>query len=294
MLERPSHARSTIELPTRVKIDKRKFGKGKRRPANADYELVVKGDADCYENGRLAVVTRELPWKGEMQELLGHLKRVDYGRAARTGGMMTQSKTFGFMPRRALYRDCCTACALGRQYPQFHALLERLGMYASSELRDVHPEQWQKQLSEVQSKVGPEWRFSAPSLYTSGVINANHAVPYHVDGGNFKGSWNAMIVLQRDMQGGELVLPELRTSFDFSKPTLIMMDAQSNTHGVRNLRPKNSRAFRYSVVWYALSQLQKCMSPAEELARVRRVKTERAIARTGSKEEQMKRIKGGK
>lgn len=270
------------------------YGQGRVQPQRSHYDTVVSGDTDAYEeDGSLAAVVRRLPWDDTTKGLLNGLRTLRYQKQQRIGSMMTNTRTFGFMPRRTLTRDCCASCALMKDAPALHVHLEDIGVWASEQLRDVNPTQYQRQREQLTAHVRPEWRMREPSLYTSGIINSNHALAYHRDGGNFKDSWNSMIVLQDDMMGGELVVPRWRAAFSFPEPTLVMMPAVTHLHGVLPLRPRSRRGYRYSVVWYSLSGMAKCESFDEELARVRRLKTERSQARTASPEEQRARAKGG-
>jgi hypothetical protein len=84
-----------------------------------------------------------------------------------------------------------------------------------------------------------------------------------------------MVASQRGMKGGHLVVPKYGIAFGFSKPALIMFDGQSLLHGVLPMEKQTKNAYRYSVVYYALQQMCHCLSPAEELARIRTIKTDR-------------------
>jgi hypothetical protein len=90
-----------------------------------------------------------------------------------------------------------------------------------------------------------------------------------------------MYAISHDCAGGYLAVPELNIGFSFDRPALIMFDGQGLIHGVTPLEKRSKEAYRYSVVYYALQQMCKCGTLDEELARIRKVKTQRELKRAG-------------
>lgn len=88
-----------------------------------------------------------------------------------------------------------------------------------------------------------------------------------------------MLVFKRDIVGGHLSCPEYGLGFKLKNNSLLMFDGQSILHGVTPIQKKSASAYRYSIVYYSLQQMWKCMSVDEELARIRNKKTEREIKR---------------
>lgn len=142
------------------------------------------------------------------------------------------------------------------------------------------PKEYAYQDSKVR-QVLEEWRIPG-SVFTSGIINNRNALNYHLDSGNYEKCLSAMIVMQRGTSGGNLVLPEYdaKISFEGEKPRLIIFDGQGILHGVTPINYLTPDAHRYSVVYYPLKSLWKCLPPKEELAFARksRVESERKKA----------------
>lgn len=130
-----------------------------------------------------------------------------------------------------------------------------------------------KQHEQAMARVLPEWRMPG-SVYTSGIINENNALAYHFDSGNFRGCWSGMIVLPHRITGGELVLPQFRVAFRFKTPSVFFFDGQSILHGVMPIQ-RPSMGYRYSLVYYSLQQMWRCLPADEELLRAKEMRTVR-------------------
>jgi hypothetical protein len=211
------------------------------------------------------------------EDLLSACKNIKYQYADRSSGMMSQSRVLGFQPRIGFRRDFCSRSSMARDYPAYHEIFLRWAAKASSLYKGANPANYDKQNSQLEA-VRPEWRIP-DSVFTSGIVNKDNNLRYHNDTGNFQGVWSCMLVLQRDMQDGYLVVPKYGIAFTFSQPSIFMFDGQSLLHGVLPMRRKSNLGYRYSVVYYALKQMCKCLSPQEEIDRIRTLKTEREIKR---------------
>lgn len=206
------------------------------------------------------------------------LEEIRYGRSQRTRGMPSESKTFGSLPRVPIRRDFCTKSVLARDAPDLNARLLDLGAHSGAFLEEHHPAQAAEQRGLLKAKVRSCWHLPG-GLFTSGIVNRNNALWYHHDRGNFRGSWSVMYATRSGLRGGYLVMPEYGVSFDFGEPGFIAFDGQSILHGVSPLKAAHGRVARFSVVFYAMEGMGKCLDPAGELLRIRKVKTEREIRR---------------
>jgi len=162
--------------------------------------------------------------------------------------------------------------------PREHEVLCRYAECAGAELRRCVPEVYERQAEIVESQVGSCWRLPG-GAFTSGIANKDNALAYHRDQGNFNGTWNVMYAFTHDIEGGLLVLPELRVAVEFDEPSVILFDGANRMHGVSKIRRKTRRGYRYTAVYYALSGMAHCGTPEEELARIRDVKTKREHGR---------------
>jgi hypothetical protein len=242
--------------------------------SSADFDTVVHAPAALYEDGVLVglLLRPEAP----TARVLEMLREAKYQRAGRTGGLYSHSRTFGFRPRIAMHHDFCSACTFGLEFPELNDSLVQIGADLSETMRRYNPEQWEAQHGRVNSEVRSDWIMPGTGIFTSGIVNKSNALHYHRDTGNFAGSWNAMLVLLDGMHGGKLVLPSYRVALGFTGAEVVFMDAQRQAHGVEQMHPKTPDGIRFSVVYYALQQMRLCGTPAEELDRVKEMRTQRA------------------
>lgn len=212
-----------------------------------------------------------------IDQLVSDVRSIKYTYADRSSGMMSQSRVFGFQPRIAMRRDYCNAASMTREHPQQHATLLWWASYVSGCYAVTNQDRYAKQMAQLE-KVRPEWRLPN-SAFTSGIVNKDNNLLYHHDAGNFPGVWSCMIVLQQDMRGGHLVVPRYGLAFSFPRASLFMFDGQSLLHGVLPMQKRSSLGYRYSIVYYALKQMCNCLSPQEEIERIRVLKTTRELKR---------------
>jgi hypothetical protein len=130
------------------------------------------------------------------------------------------------------------------------------------------------------------------SVFTSGIVNQTSELTYHYDAGNFHGAWSCMMALSYDTEGGNLVFPAYRIALSVEENRLFMFNGSELLHGVSHIKKRTSRAYRYSIVFYALEAMKHCLEPCEEvkrarqsdIVRARRTPEERLVAlRSGRK-----------
>ena len=240
-----------------------------------DFNLVVDRDTDVMVGGELVVSYRVLEILPV--DLLRACQSIEYNETARTDGLVTRSRTFGFLPRVTLRRDFCTSSSMSTQHPEEHAIFCDTARMASAAYRMANPRRWERQ-SKALEAVLPEWRI-AGTPFTSGIVNQSNSLRYHKDAGNFADLWSVMVAFSADIEGGLLAVPELDLAFSFARPAMIMFDGASLVHAVTPIARRSSMAYRYSIVFYAMKAMCNCLAAPEELARIRRVKTAREIAR---------------
>ena len=78
-----------------------------------------------------------------------------------------------------------------------------------------------------------------------------------------------MLVLKKDMEGGWLCIPEINTRFLLKNNSLFMFDGQKLLHGVSPMNERSEDAYRFSIVYYSLKGMWKCLTLTEELLRAR-------------------------
>lgn len=249
--------------------------------ARKDVSRIIRAPFDLYSTtGELLAFARPPSDSALTQRLSAILPTYKYGTGRRSGGMLSRSATFGFMPRDDLRHPCCRAAQLHLAHPEAATVLEDAAGSMAAELLKTNPKQHAAQLERVQS-VHPRWRMRG-DIYTSGIINYNNTLLYHRDRGNFSDSWNAMMVIKKNASGGELVLPEYDLAIEYGNGDCIWSNANEITHGVTHVLPQREDGYRISIVWYALQAMRRCGTPEEELAHARAFKRKTAVARTSA------------
>lgn len=241
-------------------------------PANT---IVIDEPTIAYCDGKPAIgyyiVNRDL------RVLKDVLMKIKYSKTERTGGLPTRSRIFGCAPRVTIRKDFCSKCMFSIEDPHADAVLQEFGKVAEHYYKLTNPEvhAYHKRMVEG---ILPDWRMKG-SIWTQGIVNWNNQLRYHMDQGNFANTWNAMFTFRKDVEGGYLHIPEYNVSLACQDASVSVFHAQNVLHGVTPIRLKTLSAYRYTIVYYSLSQLTKCLSPEEELKRIKMIKTKREKAR---------------
>ena len=207
-------------------------------------------------------------------DLVEELKNVNYHTSTRTGGLVTTSRIFGFQPRlERRQRSFCNQTSLCKEHPTTEGILRNLASKISDQYLTNAPDIYENH-KEMFSEVLEEWKIQG-SLFTSGIINKNNPLSYHFDSGNFDKVLSCMLVLRKDMEGGWLCVPEIDTKFLLKHNSLFMFDGQSLLHGVTPMSEASEDAYRFSIVYYSLKGMWKCLTLTEELLRSRKIELEK-------------------
>jgi hypothetical protein len=197
----------------------------------------------------------------------------------RADGTRVASRTFGYAPRRPVYRqDGCRVTALADDYPDTQRTVMAYATRLREVLDDVAPGVVASSRKEM-TGVDGDWKMGE-SEWTSGVINRSARLPYHRDAMNFP-VWSAMPVVRRHMEGGHLAIPEYDLVLPCRDGWGVFFPGYKLVHGVTPMRPTRPDGYRFSLVYYALRGMQDCFTYAAERehARTRRTQREQEIAR---------------
>lgn len=251
-----------------------------KSPAEGSHVVVV--DSDTGET--VAFVTRlSRTRRAELrQALLSSDKHMSRQLRAKNS-MLGKGASFGYMPPKPMAgREGCAATALLNRAPDVEGTLDRLAVDLAEQFRELNPDQYAADSELLAEHVLDDWRLGEKSLWTSGVINQTTTLPYHRDGNNFN-TWSAMPSIRYGMAGGHLHLPEYDLTFPVGDGDVTWFFGKKIVHGVTPMRPrpgKESDAYRYTCVFYALQGMKNCRTYAEETteAAVRRTARERKMA----------------
>jgi len=244
-----------------------------RHAQDEDYDTLISEPTVIYEPGNAEPKIVYLLLQEDNSALIKALQTIDYKLEIRTGGMMAQSRTVGFLPRNTLRRDYCTATSCYVEHPDEHDIIVSYAAKVAHYYQEFAPLLYQQHM-EMTEKVLENWKIDE-SVFTSGIVNKNNPLPYHFDAGNFRDVWSNMIVLKRNVLGGYLAVPEYGLGFELRNNSLLMFDGQNILHGVTPITQLEQDSFRYSIVYYSMQQMWKCLPPRDEIERIQRFRLER-------------------
>jgi len=243
----------------------------KRSALESDCEEVVSEPGIFVEDGNVVAIYGRFQQRDEPMEWA--IQSLHDPETTRTGGLKTRSKIFGFSPRVALRKDFCSATSMATEYPKQHHVICEFGRLLAGIYKECAPVVYEKHLEELKC-VKSDWVIPG-TPFTSGIVNKTNQLKYHYDNGNFKNVMSCMAVFRKDCEGGLLAVPKYNVKFLLQDHSFFLFDGQSLLHGVTPIKQLTSKAYRYTAVYYALSQMKNCKSCLEEARRIRSVKKER-------------------
>lgn len=251
------------------KVDYKEFIR--RSATTDDYsELIHEPCIIKDENDRIIGVYGVLTGD-RLEQLRNVILKVKMGKNRRTQGLKTQSRIFGYMPREPIRKNWCSSVVLAREQPREHAIVCQFATVLADYYKTYAPEIYSKHLEIVKQKVKPQWKIK-DSPFTSGIINKNNPLKYHFDSGNFNQVYSNMVGFRKNVEGGHLAMPEYDIALDISDGSITFFDGQSILHGVTPIEYTSEDAYRFTIVYYSLKGMWKCLPIDEEIARIREIK----------------------
>jgi len=252
-----------------------------KRPAiDNDFTHLIKEDStliDSKTRGIIAVYLT-LP-KEEVAQMREVVRRVEnFLRNRRTGGLTTNSKIFGYMPREQIRKDYCSSSALAREQPKHHAIIANFGANLARYYKQYAPEKFEFHDNLAKTKILSDWVIKG-SPFTSGIINKNTQLNYHFDSGNFKDVYSNQLSFKDHCKGGYLCMPKYDLALEVEDGTLCFFDGQKILHGVTPFEIVRQGGFRLTLVYYTLKQMWICEDVTKEIDRIRKRKSEREMNR---------------
>ncbi len=252
----------------------------KRSALEGDVSTVITEDTLVYCEGKPVILYARL--QTDLSQLLASVQKIKYEKNKRTTGLVTESAIFGYNPRNVIRKDFCSATGMAYNSPADHAIIAGFGVELTKLYQEFFPETYETHSGFVDEKISPDWKIK-DTPFTSGIVNRNNPLKYHFDSGNVKNVLSNMVVLKKDVQGGGLACPEFDLLFECANNTVMLFDGQQILHGVTPIRKTSPNAFRYSVVYYTLLQMWQCLPIGEEIARIRKIHTQRERNRAAGK-----------
>jgi hypothetical protein len=241
----------------------------RRGALDSDFATLVTEPTLLYDEDEQAVTIAYVPLPAEEDTaaLERVLRRLDIRRSQRLGGLLSRSRTFGYHPRNAVRFNFCGPASLAADDAAAHALITRAAAVVARAYAAANPALYARHVALAQG-VRRAWRLMG-TPFTSGIVNRDNPLAYHFDAGNFRGVWSAMLGFKHDVTGGALVVPAYDVGFAIADRSLLLFDGQGLLHGVTPFRRTSPHGYRFTIVYYSLDAMWRCLPPGEEAKRPR-------------------------
>lgn len=244
-----------------------------RTARDEDVEITVKESCIVRVGGNPVVVYLSRVDELFIGTVRNIVQTIKYQKSTRTGGLVTNSKIFGYAPRNYVRNAPCRISSMQQEQPAHHAALMSFAEVVAKHYERHLPDQYEEHKRKTESRILKRYRMGG-TPFTSGIVNKNNPLKYHFDSGNFKGNMSAMLAIRHGTTGGNLCVPELGARFEITDGSLIIFDGQGLLHGVTPINLKGSDSYRYTIVYYSLEQLWRCEEPQVEISKMRQSRTE--------------------
>jgi hypothetical protein len=288
-----------IKVQLRTQVVRDKFAG--YRPKPNEVSLLLNSDAAVYKpSGELLCLLRRGALSGpELEQARPHLRylkkyktdaRVSYqggatvhsvsadgvhGKSNRTFNAdgkrdWVASAIVGYFDRMGGRHPYCRATAFtAQEVERWKDLLPLVGLAAGEFQREL-PERYARQAEQVR-KCRPEWIIKGTPFSTL-TVNNNVIAATHKDAGDFKDGFGLIACARSgSYRGGWLVFPEFGVAADLHDGDLIYFNSH-DWHGLTPFEDASDDHERISVVFYLREKMERCGTPAEELANAKRVR----------------------
>lgn len=241
--------------------------------SSSDCKIQIKEDCEVLIDGEVSLIyfsdiSQELKEFGTLKKKLRQFdKWTTATRNSSRKALKSTSKIFGYQPRSGLRNRPCNVASLAYDDPELSSLLTGMALDVSGFYMNACSEIFGYHFKLVDEKI-PEQYTIKNTPFTSGIVNRSGRLPYHFDAGNIKGCWSAMLGISDGISGGDLCIPEIDCRLKISDGSLCLFNGQGLIHGVSKFNRVDPNAERYTIVWYSLQQLWKCLTREEEIKRI--------------------------
>lgn len=214
---------------------------------------------------------------------LNHVERL-------SSGLITKGKNrvFGYRPARQMsqFASTCSTTGMAKDFPLEHSALCSFSKVAKEYYEKIFTTQYNNNLNVVKQKILKEWTLE-DTVFTSGIINKDSVLQYHFDIGHVSKALSVMLTLKKDLIGGHLAIPEINTLLKLSDNTLLIFDGQELLHGVTPILKKSQKGYRFTIVYYSLIQMWKCLTIDEEVIKARKKRFDKEHKRANNEFSEM-------
>lgn len=232
-------------------------------PLEEHFETLIKEDTIIRVGGVVKLLY--LTNRKEFNEMLQVCESMKYDESTRARGLVTNSRIFGYARRNTMRKLPCRETKTLKEYKAQHKKLEEMGHILCGFYKLYNPELYANHAEMTHKNI--RYGYALPDgVFTSGIINQNNALRYHYDSGNYSNVWSGMITVRSETEGGYLSIPEYKIGIELSDKSVLFFDGQNVMHGVTPIKKLKPKAKRYTIVYYSLQQLWRCLPIKEEIA----------------------------
>jgi len=241
----------------------------KSTPSTAHGTVIVRAPTTLMEAGKpvVRITNVKVP-----EEYRSACIRTKVATGTRTRGLVSTSATFGTMSR-SVFANHCRSAAMARESPSDHSALTRMASSLAEEYLAMDPDGFARYV-EIAAKIPAEYHMGE-TPFTSGIVNKNNVLAYHLDVGNTLDGYSAMMVVRERSSGGMLVIPEYNVTLDLQDGDVSIFDGQHTWHGVTPVE-LGLGGYRTSVVYFTLRSAWRCLPWSAELAKAKALATRKA------------------
>jgi hypothetical protein len=203
---------------------------------------------------------------GTLGTKVGEQKRTYFGHVS--------SNILGAFEPAGTFKFCRLTAWTGRNLPQWE-LLRPVFQHVAGQLLKHVPDRYAAQMEEI-DRTHPDWVVPG-TPFTTITVNNTYPTGMHTDKGDLDKGFSTIFTLRRgSYTGGVFLFPEYRIAVDLQDGDLILMDAHqwhANTAIVCSCGERRTKycqvcgAERISVVSYMRTDMTRCGSEAEEIAK---------------------------
>lgn len=197
---------------------------------------------------------------------LRHLKEDGTISKFKLGNQVT-SGLIGYMDRTVISPYCRKTAFTKNEFEKFEKAIPFV-QEVNEKFKELIPDKWK--IQNEFAKATDKNYIIKDTCFTTVTINKDFQTAVHKDAGDLKkGFGNLTSYKTEGLKGGYFVLPEWRIAFDLHSTDLLLVDVHQ-WHGNTPIEKETEQDERISFVMYYREKAIKCLTPKDELERVKR------------------------
>ncbi|WP_293302496.1 hypothetical protein [Pedobacter sp. UBA4863] len=247
-----------------------------KQPAHSEHgKLLIDEEAMIYENEKLIAVYKK--YNGDITTLLYACEGIRFSKSERANGIPTNTSSIGYIPRNPLRVNACQPSDLLLNNPVVQDVFVQHAEIVHESYKEFFELAYQHQLDEFVNGSKPldKAYLLGNTTFSGGVVNKDNSLHYHFDTANTPNGISCMLMLANNINGGELVLPQLDIRFACQNGFMLLFDGQKYLHGVSRII-KALGGYRYTIVYYNNKGMKLCLPPDQEYERFKELNNKKA------------------